>query len=120
VANDLPPLYYQQIRDHTQLPIAFASVGFASAPSPDGVHSSTPPEQRRYLQRLFTDADALNASFILWFAGRDPAFVDASAHDLLSSVGLRDAEDREKEAWMVWEETASRPVESTGSGAVPP
>ena len=110
VANDLPPLYYQQIRDHTQLPIAFASVGFASAPSPDGVHSSTEPEQRRYLQRLFTDADALAAELIVWFAGRDPAFVGGSDLDLLSSVGLRDAGDGEKEAWMVWEETASRPV----------
>lgn len=120
VANDLPPLYYQQIRDHTQLPIAFASVGFASAPSPDGLHSSTPPEQRRYLQRLFTDADALAASFIVWFAGRDPAFVDGSTLGLLASVGLRDAEDRAKEAWTVWAETASRPVETAGSGAVPP
>ena len=119
VANDLPPLYYQQIRDHTQLPIGFASVGFASAESPDGVHSSTPPEQRRYLQRLFTDADALAAAFVVWFAGRDPAFVDGSDLDLLSSVGLRDAQDREKEAWMVWEETASRPVEPAGGAARP-
>ncbi|MYE31572.1 MAG: hypothetical protein F4X80_02690 [Chloroflexi bacterium] len=119
VANDLPPLYYQQIRDHTQLPIAFASVGFASAPSPDGVHSSTPPEQRRYLQRLFTDADALAASFIVWFAGRDPAFIDGSPLDLLSSVGLRDAEDRAKDAWAVWEETASRPVETAGGTSSP-
>lgn len=119
VANDLPPLYYKQIRDHTQLPIAFASVGFASASSADGVHSSTPPEQRRYLQRLFTDADTLAAAFVVWFAGRDPAFVHGSELDLLSSVGLRDAEDREKEAWMVWEETASRPVEPAGGAAGP-
>ena len=119
VANKLPPLYYQQIRDHTQLPIAFASVGFASAPSPDGVHSSTPPEQRRYLRRLFSDANALAASFIVWFAGRDPAFVDGSPLTLLSSVGLRDAEDREKEAWAVWEETARRPVEPAGSAGGP-
>ena len=119
VANDLPPLYYHQIRDHTQLPIAFAAVGFASAPSPDGVHSSTPPEQRRYLQRLFTDADTLTAAFVVWFAGRDPAFVDGSDLDLLSSVGLRDAGDREKEAWTVWEETASRPVETAGGAGGP-
>ena len=116
VANDLPPLYYQQIRDHTRLPIAFASVGFASAAQPDGLHSSTPAEQRRYLQRLLADADALDAPFVVWFAGRDPAFVEAPPLNLLSSVGLRDSMDRAKEAWTVWAETASRPVEVSGAG----
>ena len=92
VANHLPPLYYQQIRDHTRLPIAFASVGFASAAQPDGLHASTPTEQRRYLQRLLADADAFAAPFVVWFAGRDPAFVDAPPLNLLSSVGLRDSD----------------------------
>ena len=111
VARDVPPLYYRQMRDHTSLPIAFASVGFASAPDPAGVHSSTPAEQRRYLQRLLADADALDAPFVVWFASRDPAFAAEPPLDLLSSVGLRDASDRPKEAWAVWAETASRPVE---------
>ena len=115
VANDLPLLYYQQIRDHTHLPIAFASVGFASAPQPDGVHPSTPAEQRRFLQRLLSDADTLDAPFIVWFAARDPAYVaDAPILNLLSSVGLRDAHDRPKDAWAVWEEAALRPVEGSG------
>ena len=112
VANDLPLLYYQQIRDHTRLPIAFASVGFASAAQPDGVHASTPAEQRRFLQRLLSDADTLDAPFVVWFAARDPAYVaDAPTLDLLSSVGLRDEHDRPKDAWAVWEEASSRPVE---------
>ena len=115
VANDLPPLYYRQSRDHTNLPIAFAAVGYASKQDPDGVHSSTPPEQRRYLQRLLSDADTLESPFVVWFAGRDPAFDDAAPLHLLSSVGLRDATDQPKEAWAVWAETASRPHEGSAT-----
>ena len=110
VARDVPPLYYRQIRDHTHLPIAFAAVGFASAADAAGVHASTPAEQRRYLQRLLADADALGSPFVVWFAGRDPSFAAEPPLSLLSSVGLRDASDRPKEAWTVWAEAASRPV----------
>jgi hypothetical protein len=111
VARALPPLYYRQIRDHTTLPIAFAAVGYASAPGRDGLNSSTPAEQRRFLQRLLSDADAIEAPFVVWFAGRDPAFATEPPLDLLASVGLRDAADRPKEAWTVWAETATRPYE---------
>ena len=110
LARDVPPLYYRQSLDHTALPMAFAAVGFASAPGRDGVHSSTPAEQRRYLQRLLSDAGAIGAPFLVWFAGRDPAYADGPPFDLLASVGLRDASDRPKEAWTVWAETASRPL----------
>lgn len=114
VARELPPLYYQQIRDHTALPIAFTSVGFASRAGPEGVHSSTPAEQRRYLQRLLSDAAALESPLVVWFAARDPVFVDDPPLNLLSSVGLRDARDRSKEAWTVWAEAASRPLAGGG------
>ena len=110
LARDVPPLYYRQSLDHTALPMAFAAVGFASAPGRDGVHSSTAAEQRRYLQRLLSDAGAIGAPFLVWFAGRDPAYADGPPLDLLASVGLRDASDRPKEAWTVWAETASRPL----------
>ena len=120
IAHDLPPLYYLQIRDHTALPIAFATAGFASASEPDAVHASTPAEQRRYLQRLLADADAIDSPFVVWFAGRDPAFLVEPPLDLLSSVGLRDAQDRPKEAWTVWAETSSRPVEGAVEEPVAP
>ena len=109
VARKVPPLYYHQIQDHTTLPIAFAAVGFSSAPGRDGLNSSTPAEQRRYLQRLLADADAMAAPFVVWFAGRDPAFASEPPFDLLASIGLRDSADRPKEAWTVWAETAARP-----------
>lgn len=109
VARKVPPLYYRQIADHTTLPIAFAAVGFSSAPGRDGLNSSTPAEQRRYLQRLLADADSMAAPFVVWFASRDPAFVSEPPFDLLASIGLRDSADQPKEAWSVWAETAIRP-----------
>jgi hypothetical protein len=109
VARKVPPLYYRQIRDHTTLPVAFASVGYASAASRDGLNSSTPAEQRRFLQRLLGDADALASPLLVWFAARDPAFAAEPPFDLIASIGLRDSLDRPKEAWLVWEEASARP-----------
>ncbi|MDA1061458.1 MAG: hypothetical protein O2895_00855 [Chloroflexi bacterium] len=109
VARALPPLYYRQIRDHTALPIAFAAVGYSSARGREGLNSSTPAEQRRFLQRLLADSDALAAPFVVWFASRDPAFASDPPSDLLASIGLRDARDQPKEAWTVWAETSTRP-----------
>ena len=109
VARALPPLYYRQIRDHTTLPIAFAAVGYSSARGRDGLNSATAAEQRRFLQRLLSDAEAMRAPFVVWFASRDPAFAVDRPYDLLASIGLRDAADRPKESWTVWAETSTRP-----------
>ena len=120
VARKVPPLYYSQIRDHTELPIAFAAVGFSSAPGRDGLNSSTPAEQRRYLQRLLADADQIGTPFVVWFAGRDPTFAMEPPYDLLASIGLRDAADRPKEAWTVWAESSARPyAPDRGTAAEP-
>ena len=111
VARKVPPLYYSQILDHTELPIAFVSVGYASAEGREGLNSSTPAEQRRFLQRLFRDADELAVTLVVWFAGRDPAFASAPPYDLLASTGLRTADDEPKEAWPTWEQAANRPYD---------
>ena len=121
VARKVPPLYYVQVREHSPLPIAFASVGYASAPGREGLNSSTAAEQRRFLQRLLRDADELRSPLVVWFAGRDPAFAQAPPLDLLASIGLRSAGDEPKEAWPTWVETANRPydpeaVEATEGG----
>lgn len=121
VARRVPADYYRQIRDHTKLPVAFAGVGFASAPSRDGVNSSTPAEQRRFLQRLILDADEMKSPLLIWFIGRDASYLTAPPYDLLASIGLRDANDRPKEAWPTWEETAKRPYDPANAGkATPP
>ena len=110
VAREIPPDYYRQLREHTDLPIAFAATGFSSAPGPGGINSSTPPEQRRYLRRLLADAEALRSPFVIWFASRDPGFVsDIPALEPLGSIGLLDTGGQPKEAWPLWAEAAQRP-----------
>ncbi len=111
VARKVPPGHYWQIREQSSLPIAFVSAGYASAPGREGLNSSTPAEQRRFLQRLFRDADDLDAALVVWFAGRDPAFALERPFDLLASIGLRSADDEPKEAWPTWEEAALRPYD---------
>ena len=111
VARKVPPLYYSQIRDHASASIAFVSAGYSSAPGREGLNSSTPAEQRRFLQRLLRDADELGASLLVWFAARDPAFATEPPFDLLSSIGLRTADDQPKEAWPAWEQVVNRPYD---------
>jgi hypothetical protein len=120
VARRVPADYYRQIRDHTKLPIAFAAVGYASTPSRDGVNSSTPAEQRRFLQRLFQDADELKSPLLVWFIGRDPSYLTAPPYDLLASIGLRDSSDRPKESWPTWEEAAKRPYDPANAAVATP
>ena len=111
VARKVPPGYYTEITKQTKLPVAFLSAGFASAPGRENLNSSTPPEQRRYLQRLIEDADALASPLLVWYAGRDPGFVQSPPFDLLRSLGLRDAHDQAKEAWAAWEAASNRPFD---------
>ena len=121
VARRVPADYYRQAREHTRLPIAFAAVGYASAPSRDGVNSSTPEEQRRFLQRLLQDADEVKSPLLVWFIARDPSYLTAPPYDLLASIGLRDVSDKPKEAWPAWEEAARRPYDpANATKATPP
>ncbi|MSQ31226.1 MAG: hypothetical protein EXR64_04260 [Dehalococcoidia bacterium] len=108
VARKVPADYYSRIREQTALPVAFVSVGFASGAGRDGVNSSTPAEQRRFLQRLFEDADALASPLVVWFVLRDLSFATTPPFDLVANIGLRDTTDRPKEGWPVWEAASNR------------
>ena len=111
VARKVPPLYYSQILDRTDLALAFVSVGYASAPGREGLNSSTAAEQRRFLQRLFRDADELGAALVIWFTALDPGYATEPPLDLLASIGLRTSDNQPKEAWPTWEETLARPYD---------
>ncbi len=119
VARKVPPDYYLQLAERTDAPLAFLPVGFAGAPGRDGVNSSTTAEQRRFLQRLLVDADALPVELLVWYLGRDPAYEVAPPADLLASTGLRDAQDAPKEAWSIWEQAVSRPLAAPAPAASP-
>ncbi len=112
-ARKIPAEYYTDAKAHTPLPIAFTSVGFASGQAREGLNSSTPAEQRRYLLRVLGDADALSSPLLLWFAGRDPGRADSAPLDLIASIGLRTADDVAKDGWGVWEQAVNRPYAGT-------
>ncbi len=120
VARKVPADYYRQARSHTTLPIAFASVGYASTPGRDGLNSSTAAEQRRFLQRLLQDADELATPLLVWFAGRDADYLSAPPNDLIAAIGLRAADGQPKEAWPLWEEAARRPYDPAITAQRPP
>lgn len=113
VARKVPPDYYRQMREQTKLPVAFASAGYASAPGRDGVNSSTPDEQRRFLQRLLGDADALASPLVMWFLRQDATYLTAPPFDLFQSIGLVDASGKPKESWETWERASKRPYDSS-------
>ncbi|MGE3961610.1 MAG: hypothetical protein AB7F65_08025 [Dehalococcoidia bacterium] len=117
-ARKVPAEYYVQLAEHTELPIAFAGVGFASGAGRAGVNASTEPEQRRFLQRLLEDAFALQAPMLIWFAAEDLGFAATPPYDLLSSIGLRNAEGTPKESWTVWEEASNRPLDPEAAAAL--
>lgn len=116
-ARKVPPRYYLDLADHTDRPIAFLGVGFASTAGREGVNSGTQPEQRRFLQRLLEDADRLGAPLVIWFAANDLGFAASPPYDLLATIGLRDVTNAPKEAWPVWEAASNRPIDAAAAVA---
>ncbi|MFN8639168.1 MAG: hypothetical protein U0360_06850 [Dehalococcoidia bacterium] len=112
-ARKIPAEYYTDAKAHVSVPIAFTAVGFASGQTREGLNSSTPAEQRRYLLRVLGDADALSSPLLIWFAGRDPARADSPPLDLIASIGLRTADDVAKDGWAAWEQAVNRPYAGT-------
>jgi hypothetical protein len=110
-ARRVPPDYYLDIARHTDLPVAFLSVGYSSAPGRDGINSSTPDEQRRFLQRLVEDVDRLGSPMLIWFAARDLLFAETPPYDLIASLGLQAGDGEGKQAWPVWETASNRPFD---------
>ena len=111
VARKVQPFYYAQIGERTDLPIAFISAGYASGVGREGINASTPAEQRRFLQRLFEDADDLGASLLIWLISRDLAYATAPPEDLVATLGLQQSDGAPKEAWPAWLEAARRPYD---------
>ena len=117
-ARKVPAEYYTQLAEHTDLPIAFTGIGFASGAGRAGVNASTEPEQRRFLQRLLDDAFNMQTPLLIWFAAEDLGFAASPPYDLLSSIGLRDANGTPKESWTVWEEASNRPLDPEAAAAL--
>ena len=117
-ARKVPLEYYLQLQLHTELPVAFAGIGFASGPGRAGVNASTEPEQRRFVQRLLEDAFRMQAPLLIWFAAEDLGFAASPPYDLLATIGLREADGTPKESWTVWEEASNRPLDPEAAAAL--
>ena len=111
VARKVEPHYYQQILDHTELPVAFVSSGYASGTGREGINASTPAEQRRYLQRLLADADRLGAPLLIWLLAQDLSYATGPPEDLVANLGLMEVGGLPKESWPAWLEAAARPYD---------
>ena len=118
VARKVPPRYYDQIRDHSGLPVIWLAVGYASTPGRDGLNGSTPPEQRRFLERLLVEVDRMRSEVLIWFVVDDLAFATLPPQDLIASIGLRDRNLVPKEAWNVWVEASRRPIDPRAAWAL--
>jgi len=117
-ARKVPVEYFIQMQSHTELPIAFVGVGFASGAGRAGVNASTEPEQRRFVQRLLEDAFQMQTPLLIWFAAEDLGFAATPPYDLLASIGLREADGTPKESWTVWEEASNRPLDPEAAAAL--
>jgi len=111
VARKVEPTYYRQITDHTSLPVAFVSAGYASGAGREGINASTPAEQRRFLQRLFEDADRLGSPLLIWLLAEDLSYATGPPEDLVATLGLLEIGGTPKEAWPAWLEAAARPYD---------
>lgn len=118
VARKVPPRYYQEIRDYSDLPVVWLAVGYASTPGRDGLNGSTPPEQRRFLERLLIDVDRMRSEQLIWFVVDDLAFATQPPQDLIASIGLRDSNAVPKEAWDDWVEASRRPIDPPAAWAL--
>jgi hypothetical protein len=67
----------------------------------------TEEDQRAYLERLLSDAQANGIAAVVWTAALDPSFAAAP----LRSIGLRQADGSNKLAWETWETWARRPLQ---------
>ncbi len=101
--------YYLQMREYSDLPIAFLSAGYSSGQSRESFKISTPMEQRRYLNKLLADADILNTRLIIWPIVEDGSLYNYPNSDLIKTMGLLDEQGLPKEAWSVWIEGIARP-----------
>ena len=95
----MQPFYYAQISERTNLPVAIISAGYASGVGREGINASTPAEQRRFLQRLFSDADNLGATVLIWLIARDLSYAAEPPEDLVATLGLQQMDGTPKEAW---------------------
>jgi len=109
-ANDIPPNYYSQLKQHFQGEILISETGYPSAPVEGQVNVGTQEDQQAFLTRILTDAENNGFSMVVWLAALDPAFATTGSNTVFKDLGLRKSDGSNKLAWSTWEAWARRPL----------
>jgi hypothetical protein len=115
---ELPDTYYDEVLNHTDLPVAIAEMGLNSAQQTP--LQSSEEDQRQFLVRALSDADRLGFVFAIWYIPADPTYDLPAPFNTLASIGLIRADGGQKPAWAEWVAVAdltyqaARPPGSTG------
>ncbi|HEX5939401.1 MAG TPA: hypothetical protein VFZ12_03495 [Dehalococcoidia bacterium] len=98
--EEIPANYYDEVLNHTDLPIAIAEMGLNSQQQTP--ISSTEEDQREFLARLLADMDRLGFVFGIWYAPADPSYELPAPFNSLAFIGLLRSDGSEKPAWAEW------------------
>ena len=108
-ALSIPSDYYSSIKLHTDAPLFVLQTGFHVGEGYSDQQMTTVSEQRRYLERLFDEADSLNALLISWYLIQDSDQFPRS-YRALGTTGLYDILGDPKPSWTVWSRIIRRPM----------
>ena len=108
-ALSIPSDYYSSIKLHTDAPLFVLQTGFHVGEGYSDQQMTTVSEQRRYVERLFDEADALDALLISWYLLQDSDQFPRS-YRALGTTGLYDILGDPKPSWAVWSGITRRPM----------
>jgi hypothetical protein len=111
-AAELHEDYYSQIAQQGfDGEIMLLDAGYPSAPIAGERISGTEADQDAFLQRILSDAEAAGFSGLVWRAALDPQYANAGQLAVFKSIGLRQGDGTNKQAWNTWETWSLRPYE---------
>jgi hypothetical protein len=97
---EIPADYYDEVLNHTDLPVAIAEVGLNSEQQTP--IASTEEDQREFLARVLSDTDRLGFVFAIWYAPADPSYELPAPFNSLAFIGLLRPDGSEKPSWAEW------------------
>ena len=108
-ALSIPSDYYSSIGRYTDAPLFILQAGFHVGAGYSSTQTTTLSEQRRYIERLFDEADDLGAVLVSWFLIQDSDHFPHT-YRVLGTTGLYDISGDPKPSWAVWSRTMRRPI----------
>lgn len=94
--TEIPEDYHEEIKLHTNKPIAFTEIGWHSKPSPTGWESSE-QEQAEFISKFFSLTNNLNKEFLVY-----SFMFDQNTIEPFNSMGLYNKDNSKKQAIDEW------------------